>query len=218
VPDSLKFPRILHLPWSQGASRDDLVLDSVDHLCGRPIRITEKTDGSNLTMTRNEIFSRSHNGPPTHRSFDAAKALHAQIRDEILLGFSIFGEWLWAEHSIHYDHLPGFFLIFDVRDDKRGEWLEEGEIERIADVLGLPQVPVLCRGEFTPESLRETCENLMAPGVGPSGDPMEGLVVRACGSFTDFATNVAKQVRPNHVTTDQHWLRKRIVRNSLEEK
>jgi hypothetical protein len=80
-----KFPRIPHLSWSPGGTRDDRRLSdfSLINFIGNRIVITEKMDGSNLCITRDEIFARSHSGAPTHPSFDLAKKMHGEIRHKI---------------------------------------------------------------------------------------------------------------------------------------
>jgi hypothetical protein len=109
------------------------------------IVVTEKLDGSNLCLTRDEIFARSHSGPPTHSSFDLAKSMHAQIKGDIPDGVDVFGEWCYAVHSIEYDSLPGPFpfFVFGVRE---GEWWTWHDVEDLAANLGVNTAPVLFVG------------------------------------------------------------------------
>ena len=67
--------------------------------------------------------------------------------------------------------------------------------------LGIPSVPVLWRGIATEDVLLE-----IAAGI--DAQTQEGYVVRTVGAFAeeDFALNVAKWVRPNHVQTDEFWM------------
>ncbi len=57
-----KYPRMPHLPWSPGATRDDQRLEDVEHFLGREIVVTEKIDGANLCLTRGDVFARTHSG------------------------------------------------------------------------------------------------------------------------------------------------------------
>ena len=41
-------------------------MSRVDRLLNADLVITEKLDGSNLAMTRNNVFARSHNGPASN--------------------------------------------------------------------------------------------------------------------------------------------------------
>lgn len=209
------------------------MLTSVDHFLNVPVVITEKMDGSNLCMTRHAVFARSHNGPPTHASFDLAKSLHASVRLAIPEHLSVFGEYLFAVHSIRYEQLPGYFLIFGVREDTTGKWWSWDMVEEIACELGLPTVPVLQKsskfvaadgneywqGLFETEKQLESeskLEYLIKNGGKWENDISEGYVVRLADEYTDFSKSVAKWVRKNHVQTDQHWMFKEIERNKLK--
>ena len=55
-----KYPRTYHFNWSPGSTNDDRISDSVDHLIGIDIVITEKLDGSNSSITKNGVYGRSH--------------------------------------------------------------------------------------------------------------------------------------------------------------
>jgi len=221
--ESAKYPRTPHLPFSPGATSDDKMLSSVDHFLGVSIVLTEKMDGSNLCMTKEAVFARSHNGPPTHESFNLAKQLHASIRHSIPDGLSVFGEYLFAVHSIAYTDLPGYFLIFGVREDLTGKWWSWEMVEEMAKDLGCPTVPVLCKtGEGkdlenykTPEMLKASVGFFAATTsmCNLGRRESEGIVIRLAGEFTDFSMSVAKYVRANHVTTTQHWQQKQVERN-----
>lgn len=54
-----KYPRTFHPPQSLGVSNDDHVLPNLDCFAGKPIVITEKMDGENISMSRAAIHSRS---------------------------------------------------------------------------------------------------------------------------------------------------------------
>lgn len=65
---SAKYPRTPHLPWSPGGTRDDKRLTVLDQLYGRTLVFTEKLDGSNLCLTADAVYARSHSGAPRHPS------------------------------------------------------------------------------------------------------------------------------------------------------
>lgn len=215
---SLKYPRSFHLPWSPGGTSDDKRLRDVDALVGVEIVVTEKCDGSNLTYTRSNVFSRSHSGPPAHPSFDLAKATHGRLRHLIAEGLSVFCEYCFAVHSIVYDALPDASLVFGVRDDTRGLWWAWDMVEAQAAELGLPTVPVLFRGKVGSErELRQLSESLAASPSAFGGE-CEGVVVRAALEFDDaaFGRSVGKWVRAGHVQTDEHWLHQAIRPQRLQ--
>ncbi|WP_394826645.1 RNA ligase family protein [Pendulispora albinea] len=214
---SSKYPRSFHLPWSPGGTSDDKRLRDVSGLLGVPVVVTEKCDGSNLTYTRQNVFSRSHAGPPSHKSFDLAKATHARLRHLISEGTSIFCEYCYAVHSIPYEALPDYSLVFGVRDDEGERWWEWDRVAAQAADLGLPTVPVLFRGVLAKErDLQELTEELSAePSV--FGGTREGIVVRRAASFSsaEFSKSLAKWVRKDHVTTDEHWMHQNITPQRL---
>jgi hypothetical protein len=209
---SAKYPRSFHLPWSPGGTSDDKRLPDVSALVGAPIVITEKCDGSNLTYTRESVFSRSHAGPPSHPSFDLAKATHGRIRHLISEGISLFCEYCYAVHSVAYDALPGYSLVFGVRDDVRGLFWDWDMIAAQAADLGLPTVPVLFRGAVSSERELEELTTALAAEPSAFGGQREGVVVRLAGEFRDdaFSRSLGKWVRKDHVQTDEHWLHQAI--------
>lgn len=212
---SAKYPRTLHLPFSPGGTRDDRRMADVTSLLGQDVVLTEKMDGSNVSLERNDVFARSHGGAPRHSSFDALKAHHSAVKHKISMGTQVFGEWLFARHSIHYEALPGYLMIFGVRAGD--QWAPWEEVELWAQELGAMTAPVLMTGRFdTLQELQTTVERLAAM---PSrcGGVREGVVVRRLNGFQDaeFELSVAKWVRSDHVQTDDHWSHQEVVRNGL---
>jgi hypothetical protein len=221
--DSPKYNRTYHLPWSKGATNDDKIATDISYLIKSPIIITEKIDGSNTSLEYNGCFARTHSGPPTHQSFDGLKALHASVKYKIPEGIQLFGEWVFAKHSIAYDALPGYFLLFNVRDltSRTPFWSSWEEVEMWAEEIEVPTVPVLFKGIVSSEEeLKELTESFM---IEPSkcGGIREGVVVRVASGFLDseFSTHVAKMVRANHVSlNNDHWIHKDVVKNHLYKK
>ena len=217
--DSPKYNRTFHIPWSPGGTSDDKRAASVDSLIGVPIVITEKMDGSNTSLEADGCYSRSHAGTPTHKSFDGLKALHATIKYEITGNTQLFGEWCYAQHSISYSELPGYFMLFGVRylDEPDYFWSSWEEVEMWAEEIHVPTVPVLFKGTVNSEKeLRELTESLM---IQPSvcGGIREGVVVRLAQGFDEdqFSQCVMKCVRANHVQTSEHWKDQEIIKNKL---
>lgn len=218
--DSPKYNRTYHFPWSPGATNDDKIAPSVDSLLNVEIVITEKMDGSNTSLEADGCFSRSHSGPPTHASFDGLKALHANIKYKIPNDMQFFGEWCFALHSIAYNELPGYFMMFNVRDLGFTDviWNSWDDVELWASELEVPTVPVLFRGIVkTEQELKELVESFM---IQPSkcGGIREGVVVRVARVFYDweFSQCVMKCVRANHVQTSEHWKDQEIIKNKLK--
>jgi hypothetical protein len=216
--DSPKYNRTFHMPWSPGGTNDDKRATSVDSLLGKKIVITEKMDGSNTSIESQGCFARTHAGPPTHKSFDQLKALHANIKHNLSIDLQYFGEWCYAKHSIEYTELPGYFLLFNVRDLVVDFWFDWEGVELLAKELGLPTVPVLFKGTINSEKeLKDLVESLMQQ-PSACGGIREGVVARIADTFEDkdFSSCVMKCVRANHVQTSEHWKDQEIVRNKLK--
>lgn len=170
-------------------------------------------------MTRTGLFARSHNGPPTHASFDYAKQLHSWIKSGIAPELEIYGEYTFAIHSIHYPDMHDFFHVFAVRDSSLGMWADWDYTQDLASSLGLNTVPMLERG--TAESVEELQRwtTLYAhASVSSYGPEQEGIVVRVENAFADadFSRSLAKWVRADHVQTDAHWTNQPIVRQGTQ--
>lgn len=175
---------------------------------GEEVVVTEKMDGENCSMYRDHIHPRSLD-PRPHPSRDWVKNFHGQICHKIPEGWRICGENLYAEHSIRYENLPSYFMAFSIWDednyclswDKTEEWCE---------IIGLEHVPVLYRGPWDEERVREIGEEM-------DFENHEGYVVRTAGGFPfeEFQSNLAKTVRPNHVRTSEHWMHQEVVPNGL---
>ena len=158
---------------------------------------------------------------PTHhaRSTDSAhhpsrswvKALQAQLSPNIPAGYRLCGENVYAEHSIRYESLPSYFLLFSIWDEHNCA-LSWDDTTQWAELLGLSTVPVLYRGMWDEARVWALTE---AMDVRVS----EGLVVRRASAFPfdEFGQAVAKWVRRNHVTTDEHWLSRPVRPNGIRE-
>jgi hypothetical protein len=177
-------------------------------------------DGSNTSLESGGCFSRSHSGSPSHASFDGLKALHATIKYKIPNDMQFFGEWCFALHSITYEELPGYFMLFNVRDLGFTEviWNSWDDVDLWSSELEVPTVPVLFRGIVKSEKeLKELVESFM---IQPSkcGGIREGVVVRVARTFYDFEFSqcVMKCVRANHVQTSEHWKDQEIIKNKLK--
>lgn len=217
--NSPKYNRTPHLPWSPGGTSDDKIAKDVSSLLRRKVIITEKIDGSNCSLEADGCFARTHAGPPTHASFDQLKALHASIKHNIPEKYQLFGEWCYALHSIPYDKLPSYFLMFGVRElySPEGEWQEWEVVKMWAKEIGVATVPELWSGFIHDEKELQRLTEDIAKQPSRFGKVREGVVIRVADSFLDgdFSKYVMKWVRPNHVQTSDHWKNQEIVRNQL---
>jgi hypothetical protein len=209
--DRRKYPRTYHLPFSPGTTSDDRIAAEVSALFREPVVITEKLDGENTCLNRFGVFARSH-GAPTRNPW----AAYLQERWRALKGalgdLELFGESLYAVHSIEYTGLDQHYFLFAIRDGDR--WLSWDDVEAYAAILDLPTVPVLFRGSVNEAGFRPLVESLVAAPSAKSNPDVcqsqrEGVVARVARELLDdeFATHVFKWVRKDHVQTTEHWTR-----------
>jgi len=119
MPNHLKkYPRTPHLPWSKKVTNDDIHQQNCQQFINQEVVVTEKMDGENTSMYRNDIHARSLDGRH-HVSRDWVKSWHATIANDIPEQWRLCGENLYAQHSIIYDHLESYFYLFSVWDAKR---------------------------------------------------------------------------------------------------
>jgi hypothetical protein len=111
------YPRTPHLPWSPGASADDVRARSLSGFVGREVVVTEKLDGENTTLYADGLHARSVDSAH-HPSRTWAKALQGRAGARIPAGWRVCGENVYARHSIPYDALDGYFYGFSVWDDR----------------------------------------------------------------------------------------------------
>lgn len=148
--DLVKFPRTRHVEGSRH-QLDDLHNDKpIAELIGKPLVVAEKLDGANcglsfaadgslLLQSRGQYLS----GGPRERHFDLLKTWAYTHSDRLraVLGsrYVLYGEWLYAKHTVFYDRLPHYFLEFDVLDRDVGRFLSSAARRRL--LAGLPIVP-----------------------------------------------------------------------------
>ncbi len=205
-----KYPRTAHFDWSLGLQNDDRRLPTTKFLATEDIVATEKMDGENTTMTRNAIYARSPDAR-AHPSRDWVRALHGTLAHDIPEGWRICGENVYAKHSIGYDSLSSYFLVFSVWDERN--WcLSWDDTLEWCSMLGLETVRALYRGPWNEPLLRNLADQQQA-----QRETIEGYVVRASRSFpfTHFGHLAAKRVRDKHVSTGVHWMREAITVNGL---
>lgn len=221
--DRPKYPRTPHLPFSPGVDEDDIVLDTGNHFEEREVVVLEKRDGENFTLAPSYCHARSVDSRH-HPSRSWIKQRHREIKHHIPEGWRVCGEYLFAEHSIRYTELDSYFEVFSIWDDDN-EALSWDETKEWCDLIGLEHVPVLWRGTWDRDRVQAIFHDLDTNRredgsmIDPEGDVnvQEGIVVRTADGFhyDGFQDHLAKAVRPNHVTTSDHWRYQEIVPNEL---
>lgn len=203
-----KYPRTPHLPWSQGVSDDDVRCIDTNMFQGKQVVVTEKMDGENTSLYCDYYHARSIDSRH-HPSRDWIKRFHAEIAQDIPAGWRICGENLYARHSIAYDTLRSYFYGFSIWNE-RNECLSWADSQVWFDMLGIEMPALLYQGKWDEPRIRSLLLNT---------EHVEGYVVRLADAFaySAFAHSVAKWVRADHVQTEQHWMKRIVVANQLQQ-
>ncbi len=216
---SQKYGRTYHYPFSPGTTSDDRInhgywedIQQIEHLVH-----TEKLDGENNCLNAHGVFARSH-AAPTESPWTLALRQRWELLKNDLGNIELFGENLYAVHSIGYRRLEEYYFVFAVRC--MDKWLSWEEVKFYATLFDLPTVPEIYRhpvAACTEQLLKEQVITwAQEPSVFGSFSPFtdepctrEGVVSRNIGEYSieDFPHNVFKYVRKGHVQTDVHWTR-----------
>ena len=248
-----KYPRTPHLEGSRLQPGDeDLEQIPRSALDGCHLVVAEKIDGANAGVSFTaqgelQLQSRGHylTGGPRERQFAQLKswaACHCEGLWRILgRRYVMFGEWVYAKHTIYYDQLPHFFLEFDLLDTDTGEFLDIDHRHGMLSGSPVVSVPVLARGRsetLPPAAEMVTRARFKSPGwqqglraeiaarrlelepvlaeTDPS-DLAEGIYVKA--EADGKVVGRFKWLRPSFRTTvansARSWLDRPLVPNAL---
>ena len=249
-----KYPRTPHLEGSRLQPGDeDLAQIPFDTIAGRVVTVEEKIDGANSAVSfdpdgRLLLQSRGHylTGGYREKHFQFMKTW-AQAQQQVIYGrlgsrYIMYGEWMYAKHTIFYDALPHYFMEFDVFDREQGMYLDTASRRALLDGLPVCPVPVLARRAF--RSLEELTallgpSNYIRPGhierltayCDANGedtavrvaetDPsvtMEGLYIKVeeDGRVIDRMKFVRASFLQNVAQSGTHWLNRPIIPNQLD--
>ncbi|MBL4645679.1 MAG: DNA ligase [Hyphomicrobiales bacterium] len=192
----IKYPRTWHVEGSRlqlGDLSDD---KPIVELRGQFLIIEEKVDGANSGISFQsdgtpKLQSRGHFlvGGYRERHFDLLKtwvSVHAPRLFEALgTRYIMYGEWMYAKHTVFYDQLAHYFLEFDVYDCAVHRFLSS--IARRDLLKGLPVMPapIVYQGII---ATKFDIKALVKPSIYKSENWRSSLAIAAekSGSRSDF--------------------------------
>lgn len=235
-----KFPRTRHLLNLGSATRDDLLvnsgLTSYFNTTGS-IEICEKVDGAQMGFSIGENYkimvqNRSHYvNSKSHKQFKMLDKwlatfsgdLYEILQDE---NHILFGEWLYAKHSVEYQNLPNYFLAFDLFNKKEDKFYSREVLEeRLKDTdvraVGLVYSSRKNRdfdeldGVNHPNRVmnEDFLFKLMKETSFYGDETMEGIYVKICEN--GWVKNRAKVVRSDFIAGNDHWSKGILTMNQL---
>lgn len=249
-----KYPRTHHIEGS-GIQKGDEVLNVFPFqiLADRHLVIEEKMDGANCAVSFDcdgqlLLQSRGHylTGGPREKQFHLFKRWAHRYSTELAEVLSdryvMYGEWLYAKHTVFYTDLPHYFMEFDVYDKVEDEFLStERRGAFLAHLPFVVSVKVLYAGSISDEQalrgligrsyfisadhlqrLRDICvmRHLDTEQVIKETDTsalMEGLYIKV--EEDGVVKERYKYVRPSFLQTvfdsESHWMDRPLLPNSL---
>lgn len=201
-----KYPRTPHLQGSRYQPGDKGDPVPYAELLGKTIVVEEKLDAANAGLSFDAagqllLQSRGHyldvdRLGGRERQFNLfkqwARAHEGRLLDVLEDRYVLYGEFMYAKHSVYYDALPHLFCEFDIRDRRTGDFLDTPA--RHALLAGVPvvSVPVLYAGLAPPRM--QALQALLAPSLARTGQwraafedevARQGLDLALCWQQTD---------------------------------
>ena len=248
-----KYPRTQHIQGSRLQPGDeDLAAVAFAEINDCHLVIEEKVDGANCGISFKSngqllLQSRGHylTGGPREKHFALFKQWatthQAAFFDRLSDRYIMYGEWLYAKHTIFYDALPHYFLEFDVLDMTTGRFLTTPQRQALLDGLPLVSVRILHTGPLPdkrlllellgesafirPQHLERLSGHVSQLGIDAEravretdrSPQMEGLYIKV--EENDTVQQRYKFVRPDFLTAvfaaEGHWLNRPIIPNLL---
>ena len=248
-----KYPRTRHLRGSrQQPGDEDMDCVPFAELAGRHLVIEEKVDGANSAVSFGAggellLQSRGHflTGGAREKHFTLFKQWAQVHRDALFdrLGSKhvMYGEWLYAKHTVFYDQLPHYFMEFDILDVENETFLSTPRRQQLFTGLPIASVHVLSSGKIKSleaitallghsafisdshlERLRSDCTEraLDVDRALRETDPsttMEGLYVKIeeDGIVQDRYKFIRRGFLTAVLNAEGHWLNRPIIPNRL---
>ncbi|MFN3158739.1 MAG: RNA ligase family protein [Rubinisphaera brasiliensis] len=234
--DFTKYPRTPHLFGSRGTDDDKHLgeAESKAFIADESLIIEEKIDGTNVGIHFSEagelvLQCRGHLiTEGMHPQYDLFKQW-ASVKRRVLENtfgsrFIVFGEWVYARHSIFYRKLTHYFFEFDIYDKERAEFLDLERRLSLLEGTGIETVPIVHTGSVSREEMKKLIgssrfdSHFENPVTGQPDSLMEGLYLRT--EAGGAVSGRAKFVRPEFVEKikqSTHWQHQQMVPNLLAE-
>jgi len=232
-PGFFKFPRTRHLMNTGGSSvtRDDMVMDAGEAAAfwapGAVVIAEEKIDGANLGLSLTKSFeirvqNRSHYvNAESHgqfRSLDAWLDEHHGTLCQILEPEVeiLFGEWMYAVHSLTYDRLPGYFIAFDIYNKREAKFCSVRIRDQRLQGSGIPVVQAIAQREFKSRDALLDIINSSSKYMS-NGGKMEGSYLRIDDEHWNIKRGkiVRSDFQQGIADGGKHWSSGMLRRNRL---
>ena len=237
----IKYPKTFHIYqyWHEGEPLEALVKHSNTN-GSLVLVVEEKMDGTQVGISFAQdssinIQSRGNyvSSEPEFSMLKQWVGQHYAALFEVLGNrYILFGEWLYAKHTMFYDLLPDYFLEFDLYDRELGMFLSTPERQRLLNSLEfLSSVRII-------DTLISTTVNNLQSLIGKSAfisesafeqlDEDEGMLTDISGNMEGLYLKVEdgiqvhsryKLIRPDFiqkiVESGSHWKARQFKTNQV---
>lgn len=218
----IKFPRTPHLVWlSSTPVREDRVFSALEarSFLQSELTIEEKVDGANLGISvspEGTLLAQNRGSyieRPAPKQFQSLWGWLASRSEELSAALGrnliLFGEWCYAVHSVRYEHLPDWFIGFDIYNRDAGRFFSTNRRDALLKDLQICSVPQIARGHF---SMNEVL-GFVNTGISAYGSSkLEGLYLRR--ESKDWLEQRVKIVRPEFAESiSEHWSNRPLEKN-----
>jgi len=160
----LKYPRIYRIPHPSGyrcRGKRYLEWSELAELFDGLVHIEEKLDGSQFSIIKEGkeilVYSRGRNliekhEPPAYKGIWMWVYTNYANLIKLPEHYILYGEWLRVKHTVYYDMLPDWAVIFDVYDSLREVFLGYEEKMKVIKKLKLVAPPLV-------KTLKVKCRN-----------------------------------------------------------
>ena len=231
--DFVKYPRTPHIFSSKGTEDDKhmSLADSRDFIADESLIVEEKLDGTNVGIHFSEgemilqcrghlITEGMHPQYDLFKQWTAAKrlTLEAMLEERFIL----FGEWMYAKHSIYYQSLSHYFFEFDIYDKAAEGFLDLEQRLNLLEATGIQTVPVIHQGSLQERHLESLIgasqfdSKFENPFTSECDNLMEGVYLRT--ESNGYVTGRSKFVRPEFtekIKQSEHWQHQQMTPNQL---
>jgi ATP-dependent RNA circularization protein (DNA/RNA ligase family) len=131
-----------------------------EKLDGTNVGIHFTTEGDLVLQCRGHLITEGMH--PQYDLFKQWSAVKRPVLEERLMDrFILFGEWLYARHSVHYRRLRHYFFEFDIYDKEVEDFLSLERRLALLEGINVPTVPVIHKGSLN----RDRLVSLIGPSL-----------------------------------------------------
>ena len=225
LPD---FGRTHHLPWRANGSDDDSVAreEYAGMIFHGELTVEEKIDGAcvgirhtgdePILRNREHILRKGYiKDTPSKMQFRPLWGWYYDHRESFeklnaLLGIeaSVYGEWLYAKHTLYYDRLPALFVAHSIWDPADGSFVPQPQARDALVGAGFSVPRLIATRVPSVEALYGWMDL-----DSEFGDcKVEGVYVKVSDPVKDGVVHRFKMVRPDF-RSDPNWVHRPLVRN-----